>query len=223
MAVALLTLASCAIIMETDESEAEARSPGEYTTYGDQRSDNCVTLGPGTYVIHHRDGDIDIDMQETAELRSYPGNKLITSGYTLSTSWERPNGIAYYPVCTLTISDLAPGTYRVLIDGWNEFGEEDSECVLFFEISTPLSVSDKTVVAGHNFTMTPVTSGTVTVSGVSWLHASGNTVYGVAPTAPGEYNVTVSCNGSSASFKITVVSALAFGSVPSAGVFAYEG
>ena len=64
---------------------------------------------------------------------------------------------------------------------------------------------------------------TVSVSGVGWLSASGNCVFGTAPSENGVYDVTVSCGGSSASFKITVISALAFASIPSSGIFAYEG
>lgn len=85
------------------------------------------------------------------------------------------------------------------------------------------NVSDITVYAGQAISITPVASGTVSVSGVGWLSASGNCVFGTAPSENGVYNVTVSCGGSSASFKITVISALAFTSIPSSGIFAYEG
>ena len=113
----------------------------------------------------------------------------------------------------------------IIVDLYDDMAEDELPAAFVIKSidTVKWNVSDITVYAGQAISLTPVTSGTVSVSGVSWLSASGNCVYGTAPSVNGTYDITVSCGGSSASFKITVISALAFASIPSTGVFAYEG
>lgn len=113
----------------------------------------------------------------------------------------------------------------ITVDLYDDMYEEELPAAFVIKSidAVKWNVSDITVYAGQAISITPVASGTVSVSGVGWLSASGNCVFGTAPSENGVYDVTVSCGGSSASFKITVISALAFASIPSSGIFAYEG
>lgn len=141
---------------------------------------------------------------ESTHSFTIPSDVPVRDGYTFA-GWATSSGgsVAYAPGATVTMSPGSMTLYAVWTVNWN--------------------VSDITVYAGQAISITPVASGTVSVSGVGWLSASGNCVFGTAPSENGVYDVTVSCGGSSASFKITVISALAFASIPSSGIFAYEG
>lgn len=141
---------------------------------------------------------------ESTHSFTIPSDVPVRDGYTFA-GWATSSGgsVAYAPGATVTMSPGSMTLYAVWNVNWN--------------------VSDMTAYAGQAISITPVASGTVSVSGVSWLSASGNCVYGTAPSENGTYDVTVSCDGQSSSFRITVISALAFSSVPSSGIFAYEG
>ena len=141
---------------------------------------------------------------ESTHSFTIPSDVPVRDGYAFA-GWATSSGgsVAYAPGATVTVSPGSMTLYAVWTVNWN--------------------VSDMTAYAGQAISITPVASGTVSVSGVGWLSASGNCVFGTAPSENGVYDVTVSCGGSSASFKITVISALTFASIPSSGIFAYEG
>lgn len=141
---------------------------------------------------------------ESTHTFTIPSEVPVRDGYTFAGWATSPSASpSYQPGSSVTMSPGSMTLYAIWNANWN--------------------VSDITVYAGQAISITPVASGTVSVSGVGWLSASGNCVFGTAPSENGVYDVTVSCGGSSASFKITVISALAFASIPSSGIFAYEG
>lgn len=97
----------------------------------------------------------------------------------------------------------------------------DDTITIFAVNPTSFTVSDMSAYVGQNITKT-VTTGTITrIDGASWLRFTGGTIYGTAPSA-GTYNVTVHAGGSSASFVITVVSALHPTNSPTAGLLTFE-
>lgn len=145
---------------------------------------------------------------ETSHTFTIPSASPTKSGNTFAgwATWSDATSAEYAPGSEFALNSSSPNA--ILYAVWNVID---------------LTVSDITVLVGSGISITPVTTGTVTVSGVSWLSASGNVVFGTAPSTAGEYTVTVSCEGVSESFTITVISALAFTNVPSSGIFAYEG
>ncbi|MFA6804237.1 MAG: hypothetical protein WCR24_07110 [Candidatus Methanomethylophilaceae archaeon] len=124
-------------------------------------------------------------------------------------------------------SPAAAGTYAVGLHVVAEgpgYGGGYEEYILtnVFTYGSTISVDDITVYSGQAINISNVvSSGTITVSGVSWLSGSGTSIVGTAPSSPETYNVTVSSGGSSDTFRVTVVTKLSFTSVPSNGVIAY--
>ena len=114
---------------------------------------------------------------------------------------------------------LPTGTYTLELGA---FKGAQVLCYYSIEVKSPvtLSVSDAVVIAGTSYSSTPVSSGhTVSVSGASWLSASGNTISGTPSDSDiGTYTVTVSCDGQTATFTISVISKLAPTNTPANGV-----
>lgn len=212
-AVALMVAMAAVMFVPSDDSDAAS------TVFASAKVDN---------------GDsVDLVMAEAVLQKTGSATMIAKNGFSVgSISLKDSSGSTVSASSwSYTVSDgkflfnsgsLSAGTYTLELGAM-----KGSQVLCYYSIAVnspvTLNVSDMTVYAGQAISITPVTSGTVSVSGVGWLSASGNCVYGTAPAENGTYTVTVSCGGSSASFRITVISALAFSSVPSSGVFAYEG
>lgn len=204
-AVALLMAMSAFVMLSADDSDAL----GNYGT----ESDPLTSLSCDFQEIVG-DGTIYIAVGSPVTISNGEGIRAtsVSAGFGLSINAEGD----------LTGTLSKSGT--ITVDLYDDMYEEPTPGFVIKSIDTvKWNVSDITVYAGQAISITPVASGTVSVSGVGWLSASGNCVFGTAPSENGVYDVTVSCGGSSASFKITVISALAFASIPSSGIFAYEG
>ena len=207
-AVALLMAMSAFVMLSADDSDALGL--GNYGTESDPLTSlSCDFLDiAGSSTIY-------IAVGSSVTIFNGEGMRAtsVSAGFGLSINAEGE----------LTGTLSKSGT--IIVDLYDDMSEEELPAAFVIKSidTVKWNVSDMTAYAGQAISLTPVTSGTVSVSGVSWLSASGNCVYGTAPSENGVYDVTVSCGGSSASFKITVISALAFASVPSSGIFAYEG
>lgn len=204
-AVALLMAMSAFVMLSADDSDAL----GNYGT----ESDPLTSLSCDFQEIVG-DGTIYIAVGSPVTISNGEGIRAtsVSAGFGLSINAEGD----------LTGTLSKSGT--ITVDLYDDMYEEPTPGFVIKSIDTvKWNVSDITVYAGQAISITPVASGTVSVSGVGWLSASGNCVFGTAPSENGVYDVTVSCGGSSASFKITVISALAFASIPTSGIFAYEG
>lgn len=204
-AVALLMAMSAFVMLSADDSDAL----GNYGTESDPLTSLSCDFQEiaGSSTIYIAVGSpVTISNGEGIRATS------VSSGFGLSINAEGD----------LTGTLSKSGT--IIVATYDDMYEESCAGFVIKSIDTvKWNVSDITVYAGQAISITPVASGTVSVSGVGWLSASGNCVFGTAPSENGVYDVTVSCGGSSASFKITVISALAFASIPSSGIFAYEG
>lgn len=204
-AVALLMAMSAFVMLSADDSDAL----GNYGTESDPLTSLSCDFQEiaGSSTIYIAVGSpVTISNGEGIRATS------VSSGFGLSINAEGD----------LTGTLSKSGT--IIVATYDDMYEESCAGFVIKSIDTvKWNVSDITVYAGQAISITPVASGTVSVSGVGWLSASGNCVFGTAPSENGVYDVTVSCGSSSASFKITVISALAFASIPSSGIFAYEG
>lgn len=95
-------------------------------------------------------------------------------------------------------------------------------------VITVSGTPDSYAVAGNYWSFSPTVSVdgcTVSISGASWLSATGTTVSGT-PTQTGEYSITLTFSKSgytsaTKSFTVTVISSLEFTSSPSGGAIIY--
>jgi hypothetical protein len=204
-AVALLMAMSAFVMLSADDSDAL----GNYGTESDPLTSLSCDFA-------------DIAGSSTIYVAAGSSVTIVNGEAIRATSVSDGFGLSINANGDLTGTLSKSGTITVIT--YDEYYEEEHDGFVIKSIDTvKWNVSDITVYAGQAISLTPVASGTVSVSGVGWLSASGNCVFGTAPSENGVYDVTVSCGGSSASFKITVISALAFASIPTSGIFAYEG
>lgn len=150
------------------------------------------------------------------------GSTSVTNNTTLFSNVAYSNGTMSFKFNPTSYGTFAVGLHVVAEGPGYGGGYEEYILTNVFTYAASLSVDDITVYTGQSISIpNVVSSGTVTVSGVSWLRASGTSIVGTAPSTAGTYNVTVSSNGASDTFVVKVITRLAFTSVPSNGVIAY--
>ena len=141
-----------------------------------------------------------------------------TTNTTLFTNLAYNSGTLSFNFNPTTYGIYAVGLWISAEGPGYDGGYEEFVCLNVYDYGVPINVSDQTVVCGQNLVMTPTASGyNVSVSGASWLSASGNVISGVAPSTPGVYTVTVTAGGSTATFTVTVVSKLVATNSPTSG------
>lgn len=145
-----------------------------------------------------------------------------TNNSTLFGSVAYSNGTMSFKFDPQSYGTFAVGLHVVAEGPGYGGGYEEFILTNVFTYAPQLSVDDITVYTGQSVNIPDVvSSGSITVSGVSWLRASGTSIIGTAPNTAGSYTVTVSSNGASDTFVVKVITELAFTSVPSNGVIAY--
>ena len=205
--VALLVAMSAVVFMPSDESDAASIYASAEVIQGgsvDPAEASLSKTGSATFIAKAGYSVGLIKLQDS-------------SGSTVSASlWS-------YTVANnqflFDSGTLPTGTYTLELGA---FKGAQVLCYYSIEVKSPvtLSVSDAVVIAGTSYSSTPVSSGhTVSVSGASWLSASGNTISGTPSDSDiGTYTVTVSCDGQTATFTISVISKLAPTNTPANGV-----
>lgn len=206
--VALLVAMSAVVFMPSDESDAATIASAEVIQGGSvdlaAAEASLSKTGSATFIAKAGYSVGLIDLQDSS------GSTVSTSlwSYTVSNNQFLFNS-----------GSLPTGTYTLELGA---FKGAQVLCYYSIEVKSPvtLNVSDAVVIAGTSFSSAPVSSGhTVSVSGASWLSASGNTISGTPSDSDvGTYTVTVSCEGQTATFTISVISKLAPLNSPLSGI-----
>ncbi len=150
------------------------------------------------------------------------GSASATNNTTLFSNVSYSSGTMSFKFNPTSYGTFAVGLHVVAEGPGYGGGYEEFILTNVFTYAAQLDVDDITVYTGQSINIpNVVSSGSISVSGVSWLRASGTSIVGTAPTTPGTYTVTVSSNGASDTFVVKVITKLAFTSVPSNGVIAY--
>lgn len=141
---------------------------------------------------------------------------IIPSGTSISHDYE-----SFTISGSPTAKGLYVATFEVNLSSMDGEGTATHTVVIDVDSSASFTVSDISVYSGQNISKTVCTEPLTSVTGAPWLHFTGGTIYGTAPS-PGTYNVTVYSGSASASFAITVVSALHPTNSPTAGLLTFE-
>lgn len=150
------------------------------------------------------------------------GSATVTNNSTLFSNVTYSNGTMSFKFNPASYGTFAVGLHIVAEGPGYGGGYDEYILTNVFTYAAQLDVDDITVYTGQSISIpNVVSSGSISVSGVSWLRASGTSIVGTAPATAGSYTVTVSSNGASDTFVVKVITRLAFTSVPSNGVIAY--
>lgn len=177
------------------------------------------------YLKYNANGGSGAPGQQSASITAVSASGSKT--FTISSTTPTRTGYEFLGWSTSSSATTAPyhpgGTISVA------YGSTATLYAVWQQITITISgTPDQYGVVGTSWKFTPtlnVSGCTLTVSGASWLVASGSSVSGT-PDSPGTYSITLTasktgCVQGSMTFSVTVLSALDFQSSPSGGAIIY--
>lgn len=179
-------------------------------------SANTLYVAPGcsvTYTAIHDDTD------ETSYYLNYDKILSVTPGCGLTVD-SNGNLSGTVTASPGTVIEYVWAEDYDFIDGEDVTHNENTVRLVVAQ-TVKFTVSDLDAYVGQNVSKTVCTKDITSIDGADWLHFNGGTIYGTAPSV-GTYNVTVHSGSSSASFTITVKSALAPTNSPTSGLLVFE-